>query len=299
MIEFGTGLRNAREAKGYTIGQIAEMTHISPTTINDLENEDFSHLAAPIYGRGFVKLYCEAVGIEAKPYVDEFMSIYNGERDIPIKERAPVSSEPPSTSQPPPIAPAESPETPPQEIAPQEDLNTPQKPAESDSLFSTETSTPFPTEQHQSPPSYQDESIKLAQPPPIAEERPSLSRYASPLNNNFPSRNSFMSPSLWRIATLCIASLLVLWLIVMGIRALYRATSTPTEDEIEQTSDEDIVVEETPHPESSKPVTNPAPTSKATPAAKPASQKNSAVQKATPPKKKDRQVQAIPPLYVD
>ena len=63
MIEFGKTLRSAREAKGYTASQVAEMTHIKPSVLDGLENEDFSMIAAPIYGRGFVKLYCEAVGL--------------------------------------------------------------------------------------------------------------------------------------------------------------------------------------------------------------------------------------------
>ena len=69
MIEFGATLRAAREAKGYTIAQIAEATHMAPSTVEDLEKEDFSRIAAPIYGRGFVKLYCETVGLDTKQFV--------------------------------------------------------------------------------------------------------------------------------------------------------------------------------------------------------------------------------------
>lgn len=282
MIEFGTGLRKAREAKGYTIGQIAETTHISPTTINDLENEDFSHLAAPIYGRGFVKLYCEAVGLDAKPYVDEFMSIYNGERDVPIKERAPVSHETPAIPQPPANPPAESPMTPPQEVMPQEAPKQATEPVESDSLFST-----------------QDDGIKLTQPSPMTEERPSLSRYASPLNNNFPAPKSLMLPPLWRIATLCIVALLVLWMIVMGIRSLYRATSVHTDEPAEQAPNETVAVEKAPSPKPAQAVSKPVPPKKPTPAAKPTPQKKPVSQGAAPSRKSNRQAQAIPPLYVD
>ena len=37
MIEFGATLRAAREAKGYTIAQVAEATHMAPSTVEDLE----------------------------------------------------------------------------------------------------------------------------------------------------------------------------------------------------------------------------------------------------------------------
>ena len=76
MIEFGKTLRAAREAKGLTTGQIAERTHMMVQTVEGLENENFSKIVAPIYGRGFVKLYCETVGLDPKPMVDAFMEIY-------------------------------------------------------------------------------------------------------------------------------------------------------------------------------------------------------------------------------
>ena len=54
MIEFGYTLRKAREAKGLTLKDIAQSTHVMEQMLADLENENFSKIAAPIYGRGFV-----------------------------------------------------------------------------------------------------------------------------------------------------------------------------------------------------------------------------------------------------
>ena len=97
MIEFGKTLRSAREAKGLTAGQVAEQTHMMIQTVEGLEKEDFSRIVAPIYGRGFVKLYCESVGLDPKPIVEAFMEIY------PIKRTAaPVLQPPPLASKPPP-----------------------------------------------------------------------------------------------------------------------------------------------------------------------------------------------------
>jgi len=87
MIEFGKTLRAARESKGMSIGQLAEKTRLAPTTVQDLESENFSRIAAPIYGRGFVKLYCEAVGLDPKPHIDEFMEIFSGNCETEIRER--------------------------------------------------------------------------------------------------------------------------------------------------------------------------------------------------------------------
>lgn len=117
MIEFGKTLRAAREAKGLAPNDIAQRTHMMIQTVEGLENEDFSKIVAPIYGRGFVKLYCDVVGLEPKPMVDAFMELYNGTP----RSRTPRHDEPPAPPPPqpqaaqaayePPSAPAPSPRT--------------------------------------------------------------------------------------------------------------------------------------------------------------------------------------------
>ena len=87
MIEFGKTLRAAREAKGLSVAQLAEQTHMTPARVEELENENFTSFPAAIYGRGFVRLYCQAVGLDPKPLADEFTEIFNGNRVVEIKER--------------------------------------------------------------------------------------------------------------------------------------------------------------------------------------------------------------------
>lgn len=94
MIEFGKTLRAHREAKGLTTSEVAQKTHILVQQVEALEKEDFSKIAAPIYGRGFVKLYCEAVGIaDYKPLVDEFMDIYSGNKPPTIRMKTVASAD--------------------------------------------------------------------------------------------------------------------------------------------------------------------------------------------------------------
>ncbi len=177
MIEFGKSLRAAREAKGYTIGQLAELTRVAPMTLQELENEDFSHIAAPIYGRGFVKLYCEAVGLDPKPFIAEFTDILSGNRDLTIKER-PIKEESPVEEAPSPEAPAGAP-------------------------TSTAQSSVFDR-------------------PAPADENP-MAKYAAPFHD---TQHLAIRKVSWRITVLAIVSLAVLWAIITGLRALYRATST-------------------------------------------------------------------------
>lgn len=91
-MDLGYTLRKAREDKGLSTSEIAQRTHMLVQQVEALEKEDFSKIAAPIYGRGFVKLYCEAVGIlDPKPFVDEFMEIYSGNRPATIRMRQTAS----------------------------------------------------------------------------------------------------------------------------------------------------------------------------------------------------------------
>ena len=190
-MEFGKSLREAREAKGYTVAQIAESTHMLVSIVEGLEKEDFSRIAAPIYGRGFVKLYCEAVGLEAKPFVDEFMEIMSGNRDLSIRER-PVAEPTPVQDVPPPPPP-------------------PPPPTAERDLFTQEPETREP----------------IPATDPLTAERPQadISRYASPFRSEETASPSF--PVLpWRLILLATAGLAILAILICGIRALYCATST-------------------------------------------------------------------------
>lgn len=106
-MSFGPTLKKAREAKGLTCSQVAAQTRILVQIITDMENEDFHRIPAPIYGRGFVRLYAECVDLDPIPLIREFMDIYEG-------RRAPnTPDEPPPPPPPPPI-----PVPPPEPIAP-------------------------------------------------------------------------------------------------------------------------------------------------------------------------------------
>ena len=86
-MSLGETLRLAREEKGATISQVAEATRMMAQIVEDLEREDFRRIAAPIYGRGFIKLYAEHLGLSAEPLIREFMDIYTGSRQPQVVRR--------------------------------------------------------------------------------------------------------------------------------------------------------------------------------------------------------------------
>ena len=80
MSSFGETLRNAREAKGLSCSQVAAQTHMLVQIVEEMEREDFHRIPAPIYGRGFVRLFADCVGLDPVPLGREFMDIYEGRR---------------------------------------------------------------------------------------------------------------------------------------------------------------------------------------------------------------------------
>lgn len=69
----GEVLRNARLQRKLTVAQVAAETRLKPHVIEELERDDFSQITAPVYGKGFIKLYAEYVGVDPRPLINDYM----------------------------------------------------------------------------------------------------------------------------------------------------------------------------------------------------------------------------------
>ncbi len=69
----GKNLRRYREAVGYTLREIAAITRVSPQHLENIELDDFAHLPAPVYLKGFLKSYCKVLGLNLVTVVDGYM----------------------------------------------------------------------------------------------------------------------------------------------------------------------------------------------------------------------------------
>lgn len=121
----GKILRDAREQQGFSVAQVAESTHMMVQIVEELEREDFHRIAAPIYGRGFIKLYAEFLSLDAEPLVKEFNTLYSGAQRPVVATRLPKPAEaPPATEAAPAPAPAAPPRQPvvPHQAVPPADL---------------------------------------------------------------------------------------------------------------------------------------------------------------------------------
>ncbi len=71
MPNLGQTLQEARQRKKVTASQAAAATRMKVQCIEALEHGDFSRMAAPMYARGFIRMYAEYLGLEPAPLIQE------------------------------------------------------------------------------------------------------------------------------------------------------------------------------------------------------------------------------------
>lgn len=261
-MSFGQTLRAAREAKGLSTSELAAQTHLLVQIVEGLENEDFRRIPAPIYGRGFVKLYCETVGLDPKPLQAEFMTLYNQKKDAPGKAPPPPPKPAPVAPPPPKPEPAPEPEPviapPPPEPEPASEQE-PEPAPEPEPIIAPPSEpepTPAPEPIIAPPPEPEPapEPEPVIEPPPpdsepksasprrsygelfeqayAAAEAPAKPSPAEKFHNTMSNVSSGvfatvkrLPPNTGRIAIVVVAALILLVAIAWGIFELYKATS--------------------------------------------------------------------------
>jgi cytoskeleton protein RodZ len=79
----GAFLRQGRERSGLSVDAVASACRIAPQVARALEDDHYDVLPAPVYVRGFIRAYCQQVGLD----VDEALRIYD-----PIAAATPAPS---------------------------------------------------------------------------------------------------------------------------------------------------------------------------------------------------------------
>ena len=74
MSSVGSYLRELRERRGVSLEEIARTTRVGRPYLEALEAGEFGKLPAPVFTRGFVVAYCQALGVSA----DEALTRYGG-----------------------------------------------------------------------------------------------------------------------------------------------------------------------------------------------------------------------------
>jgi cytoskeletal protein RodZ len=74
--DVGTYLRQAREARGVTLREIATATKISVRTLEALERNDPTHLPGGIFTRAFIRAFAKEIGVDPEQAVDRFVAAF-------------------------------------------------------------------------------------------------------------------------------------------------------------------------------------------------------------------------------
>ena len=72
MRTLGHVFRETRESKGMTTSQSAEGTRIKPKTLDWMEDDCWDKMPAPLYARGFIKIYAEFLDLKPEPLIDAY-----------------------------------------------------------------------------------------------------------------------------------------------------------------------------------------------------------------------------------
>ena len=74
-LTLGEKLRQAREARGISISEVAEQTRISALYLESIENNDYRPLPGGIFNRGFVKSYAKYVGLDEREALQDYHTL--------------------------------------------------------------------------------------------------------------------------------------------------------------------------------------------------------------------------------
>lgn len=70
--QIGQKLKNARESKGLTLGQIYDKTKIPTSNLEAIETGDSEQLPEPVYVAGFIKRYADLLGLNGRGLSEEY-----------------------------------------------------------------------------------------------------------------------------------------------------------------------------------------------------------------------------------
>jgi hypothetical protein len=83
MRTLGQIFRETRETKGITAIQAAEITRIKPQMLDHMEADLWAKIPAPIYARGFIKIYAECLDLAPEPLIEAYTRWTHTERKRP------------------------------------------------------------------------------------------------------------------------------------------------------------------------------------------------------------------------
>ena len=101
MESIGHTLREARHAKMATLEDASRATRVKIEILERLESDEFDQLAAPMYTKGFLKMYSEYLGLDSQTVVDAYLKSQGGLRrqGLHVETEAAIRAKTPSELQ--------------------------------------------------------------------------------------------------------------------------------------------------------------------------------------------------------
>jgi cytoskeleton protein RodZ len=84
MAGLGTYLNQLREERGPSIDELARLTRVASRYLEALERDDLDALPAPVFTKGYIRAYCQALGVPA----DEALARYSDAVKVPTVNAA-------------------------------------------------------------------------------------------------------------------------------------------------------------------------------------------------------------------
>ncbi|MBI5686358.1 MAG: helix-turn-helix domain-containing protein [Verrucomicrobia bacterium] len=94
METIGQQLREARERKKLSLETAAQGTKIKGEYLAALEADQFDRIEAPVYVRGFLRIYSQYLGLDSKPLVNQFANLKSAEAAASAEPPKPITPRP-------------------------------------------------------------------------------------------------------------------------------------------------------------------------------------------------------------
>ncbi|MFA6560735.1 MAG: RodZ domain-containing protein [Verrucomicrobiia bacterium] len=94
METIGQQLRETRERKKISLETAAQGTKIKGEYLAALEADQFDRIEAPVYVRGFLRIYSQYLGLDPKPLVNQFTNLKSAEAGALVEPSKPIIHRP-------------------------------------------------------------------------------------------------------------------------------------------------------------------------------------------------------------
>jgi len=92
-LTLGEKLREAREERGFSLGEVSEQTRISSLYLESIENDDYRPLPGGIFNKGFVRSYAKFVGIDEQEALADYASLLSQSQGSEVASPVPYRPE--------------------------------------------------------------------------------------------------------------------------------------------------------------------------------------------------------------